>query len=106
MIACPPAARDKVFGQLALSLATFDKRFEKRELEVIEGPEERDEGGSVWMRWRVTYTSPGAPPLVMEGEETAHYEGDRISRLVDRFAPNTAKEVLAWMAANADRLSS
>ena len=66
-----------------------------RDLQVLEGPEERD--GTVWMRWRVSYSSPGAPPLVMEGEETATFEGDRIKRLEDRFPPDAGKNAVAWM---------
>ena len=56
------------------------------------------------MRWRVTYRAGDAPPLVAEGEETAFFEGDRISRLEDRFAPNAGKDMLTWMAANTSQL--
>lgn len=94
--------RDAVFRHLKQSLDGFDRRCESRELEVIEGPEERD--GGVWMRWRVTYRAGDAPPLAMAGEETATFEGDRICRLEDRFAPNTGKQMVAWMAANAGKL--
>ena len=96
--------RDKIFEYLALSLASFDKRFESRDLEMLEGPEERD--GSVWLRWRVTYTSPGVPPLVMEGEETARFEGDRIARLEDRFPPDAGKNAIAYMDEYGDKLGS
>ena len=94
--------REAVFRHIKQSLDGFDRRCEARELEVVEGPEERD--GGVWMRWRITYRAGDAPPLAMAGEETASFEGDRICRLEDRFAPNTCKQMLAWMAANAGKL--
>jgi ketosteroid isomerase-like protein len=105
-IADPPLAgvlegREQVFEGLARSLASFDKRFETRALEVIEGPEERD--GAVWIRWRVTYTAPGAPPFAMEGEETASFEGERIRRLEDRM-PEAGKRSLEWMGAHGAKL--
>ena len=38
-----------------------------------------------------------APALVIEGEETAHFEGDRIRRLEDRFTGESAKEATRWL---------
>ncbi len=89
--------REAVFRHLKESLDGLDRRCDARELEVVEGPEERD--GGVWMRWRVTYRAGDATPLAMEGEETATFEGDRICRLEDRFAPNTGKQMIAWIKA-------
>ena len=71
--------RDAIFSQLKTILDTFDRRFESRDLKLIDGPNEQD--GAVWIRWRVTYRVGTAPALVIEGEETAHFEGDRIRRL-------------------------
>jgi len=97
--------RDKIFEGLAQSLETFDKRFETRELEILDGPEERSEAGrpAVWMRWRASYGIAGAPRLSIEGEETASFEGDRIVRLEDRM-PDGAKDSLDWMAAHGAKL--
>ena len=94
--------RKAVFAQLKQSLDTFDRRFDSRELELREGPVERD--GGVWMRWAVTYRVEGAPPLVLEGEELARFEGDRIRRLEDRFADDATQKMLAWMGEHAGRL--
>jgi hypothetical protein len=95
--------REKIFEGLRRSIETFDKRFATRTLEVVEGPREAD--GSVWMRWRVTYTSPGVPPLEMVGEETATFEGDRMVRLEDRFPSQVVKEILTWMNEHGARLA-
>lgn len=103
----PPLAarhegRNRIFQGLRESVDSFDKRFERRRLEIIEGPTEQD--GRVWIRWRVTYSSPGAPPLVMSGEETATFEGDRIVRLEDRFPPEVVRGVVAWMTEHGSTL--
>jgi hypothetical protein len=94
--------RDAIFAGMAQSVSTFDKRFESRELEMLEGPEER--GDSVWVRWRVTYRAADAPPVAMDGEETATFAGERIQRLEDRFDPASAKAVLEWMSTHGAKL--
>jgi hypothetical protein len=106
-IADPPMGdlqegRTKIFEGLIRSVDSFDRRFDSRELLMIEGPEER--GDAVWLRWRVTYTKAGAPPFSIDGEETAVFEGDRIKRLEDRFAPNAAKDMMAWMQEHGSKL--
>jgi hypothetical protein len=94
--------RKAVFANLKQSLDSFDRRFDSRELEVLEGPLERD--GAVWMRWRVTYRVADAPPLVIDGEETAEFDGDRIRRLEDDFAEGTAAAALSWMGEHGAKL--
>ena len=95
--------RRAVFDYLKGSLDSFDRRFDVREApEIIEGPRITDD--SVWIRWRVTYRVEGAPPLVVEGEETAVMEGDRIRRLEDRFTDRMAADLEAWMTQHADKL--
>lgn len=114
ILADPPFAdvhegRDAIFAGLAESVGSFDKRFDSRELELLEGPEVRGTDGDapkVWMRWKVTYRVGDAPPVEMEGEETATFDGDRIVRLEDRFSPEGTKAALAWMQEHASKLKS
>jgi hypothetical protein len=95
--------RKNVMEHLKRSLDSFDRRFDVRENpEMLEGPELRD--GAVWFRWRVTYRVADAPPFPFEGEETAHFEGDRIRRLEDRFAPDTGARLATWMAEHGSKL--
>ena len=88
--------RDKIIQGLSDSVDSFDKRFEQRKLEIVDGPTEHDR--NVWIRWRVTYSSPGIPPLAMSGEETATFEGDRIVHLEDRVPPDVVQAIFAWMS--------
>ena len=95
--------REAVLAHLKTSLDEFDRRFDARDNpEVIEGP--RIENDSVWIRWRVIYRVEGAPPLVLEGEETAVVEGNRIRRLEDLFNGAMAARLDTWMGRHADKL--
>ncbi len=95
--------RQAVLDYLKASLDSFDRRFDVRENpEMVEGPKVTDD--SVWIRWRVTYRVEGAPPFVLEGEETALMEGDRIRRLEDRFTEETAADFDDWMRRHGDKL--
>lgn len=93
--------RQAILSALKLSLDNFDRRFDSRRLDFIERPVERD--GKVWMRFRATYRI-GDAELELEGEETAEFEGDRIRRLEDRFAPEASKTTLAFLAEHGEKL--
>lgn len=80
----------------------FDRRFERREPALLEGP--RQEGDSVWIRGRVVYRAAGVPDFVLEVEETAYFEGDRIRRLEDHYEPAMKAQIAAYQAAHGERL--
>ncbi len=84
------------------SLDAFDRRFATRQVQLLEGPAERD--GAVWMRWRGTYTAPGAPVLVLEGEERAWFHGDRLRRLEDRISPESVANTMRYLVEHDARL--
>lgn len=94
--------RDAVLGYFKTVLDGFDRRFDSRELKLLEGPVERD--GSVWIRWRVTYRLAGAPDFVLEGEESARFEGDRIRLLEDRIPARIAAETRSFLAEHGSKL--
>jgi ketosteroid isomerase-like protein len=80
----------------------FDRRFASRELALLEGP--REEADSVWIRGSATYRAAGVPDFVLELEETVHFAGDRIRRLVDHYEPAMAKAIDAYVAAHGGKL--
>ena len=92
-----------MLAHLKRSVDGFDRRFETRELEILEGPEQQ--GSSVWLRWRGSYRSPGLPELVIDGEETAVFENGRIRRLEDRFPLEASSILEAWLETNGSRLA-
>jgi hypothetical protein len=83
-------------------LDRFDRRFESREVALLEGP--RETGDAVWIRGSATYRAAGLPPLVLELEETATFDGDRIRRLEDRYEPAMEKAVAEYVKAHGGKL--
>ena len=83
-------------------LDRFDRRFESREIEVLEGPKE--DGESVWIRGRATYRAKGVPDFVLELEETAYFEGDRIRRLEDRYEPVMKQRIANYLNEHGEKL--
>ncbi|MBW2236259.1 MAG: hypothetical protein JRG85_12795, partial [Deltaproteobacteria bacterium] len=59
-----------------------------------------------WIRFRAVYTLAGAPDLALEGEETAHFEGDRIRLLEDRFSDQANRKLTAWYAEHGAKLQA
>ena len=94
--------RDNAFAALKLSLDANDRRFDSRNLEILEGPKIVD--GAVWFRWRVSYGRAGTPGMVMEGVETARFDGDRIALLEDTFTEESQKAVLGFLQQYGDKL--
>ncbi|MGH7964131.1 MAG: serine hydrolase [Candidatus Binatia bacterium] len=88
--------RAALLAQLKNSVNGFDRRFDSRTVELLEGPIEKD--GAVWIRWAAVYTLAGAPNCRMEGEERAVFAGDRIQRLEDRVTDAEASRVGAYFA--------
>ena len=86
------------------SLDGFDRRCDSRTPEILEGPVEED--GAVRVRFRVVYTLAGAPDLVLEGEEFARFEGDRIRHLEDRYTDEMNRVLTAWYAEHGAKLQA
>ena len=80
----------------------FDRRFESRELALLEGPKEN--GDSVWIRGSATYRAAGVPPFVLELEETVTFDGDRIRLLEDRYQPAMKQSLAAYLEAHGEKL--
>ena len=98
----PVAGRKNLEAALKDMVDGFDRRFESRGVEVLEGPAVRD--GAVWFRWLATYTLAGAPPLSMAGEEIVKFEGDRIRHLEDRITEEEAGKIVAYLAEHGRKL--
>jgi SnoaL-like protein len=94
--------RDAVKAYFKEMVDNFDRRFASRRVDVIEGPTEQS--GKVWFRWAATYTLQDAPPLRMEGEETAEFEGERIKRLEDRMPTAMTQQTVQYMAEHGTKL--
>jgi hypothetical protein len=94
--------RPVVLAYMKDVLDAFDRRFESREIAALEGPTE--EGDRVRIRGTATYRAAGVPTLVLELEETAHFEGERIRLLEDRYEPEAQEGLRAWFREHAAKL--
>lgn len=81
----------------------FDRRFASREVALVAGP--REEGRSVWVRGKATYTAKAAPDLVFELEETTTFDAHGlIVRLDDRYDDETIRAVTAYVSTHGPAL--
>lgn len=84
------------------SLDEFDRRFDSREGDLLEGPTEKD--GAIWIKWAATYRVADAPELRIEGEERAYYDGDQIRRLDDYIPADVSEGIATFMDAHGSKL--
>jgi SnoaL-like domain len=99
-----PAARGRaaVLAKLKGGIDAFDRRMDSRTPD-FQTP--TVDGNTLTMRWRVTYTKSGLPPLVISGTETAVFEGARIALLRDDFDADARDGLNTWMATHGATLS-
>ncbi len=83
-------------------LDRFDRRFESRDLALLDGPKE--EGQSVWIRGRATYRATGVPEFVLELEETAYFQEKRICRLEDCYEPAMKQRISTYLEEHGEKL--
>ena len=94
--------RPAILAYFKMVLDRFDRRFESREIAVLEGPTE--DGDSVWIRGSATYRAAGVPEFVLELEETVHFDGDRIRLLEDRYEPAMKQTIAAYLKEHGEKL--
>jgi hypothetical protein len=94
--------RDAILRYFKAVLDGFDRRFETRELTLLEGPLEN--GQTVSIRGSAAYRAADAPDLVLVLEELVTFEDDQIVHLEDRYDDAMKEELVAYMDAHGDRL--
>ena len=94
--------RAAILAYFKAVLDQFDRRFESREIALVEGPKE--DGESVWIRGNATYRAKGVPDFVLELEETVYFEGDRIRRLEDHYEPEMKQRIAAYLQEHGEKL--
>jgi ketosteroid isomerase-like protein len=72
---------DEIVRHLIESVNSFDRTYDERALEVLEGPEMRD--GAVFIRWGGVYKKKGQDDLRIKGTEYAWIKDGKIQRLKD-----------------------
>ena len=93
-IGCRLTGPDAIFKGIKQSLDGFDRKFPSRAVEVTGAPEVS--GNEMQVSWKVTYTKPGVPTLVLRGRSTARYAGDKITHLSDAYDAVMDQEMSDW----------
>ena len=75
-------------------LDRFDRRFDTRTLDLLEGP--REDGNEVWIKGTATYTATGVPNLALTLAETIRFDGDEIIHLEDHYEPEMVEEIVRY----------
>lgn len=91
----PLKGRDAIFAGLKKSLDECDRRFETRELVLLDGPKMKDD--TVYIQWRANYSQPGLPTLCLEGEETLKFVDGRIVHMKDSCSAEVVAAFGQWM---------
>ena len=87
---------------LARSVHAFDRRFDVRIPEILEGPTTRPDG--VWMRYALRLRRAGLPELAIAGEHLTRYEAGHIVAIEERLPPGTGERVDAYLHEHAAEL--
>jgi hypothetical protein len=88
--------RDAILDYFKFVLDGFDRRFDRREIALIEGPSE--DGDSVWIRGSATYRKAGVPDLVLVLDETVTFDNGLIRRLEDRYEADMKEQIEGYAA--------
>ncbi len=94
--------REAILAYFKWALDNLDRKFESRAIELLEGP--RETGDAVWIRGTATYQAAGVPELVLELEETVTFDDGRIVRLEDRYQPEMADALVAYLREHGDAI--
>ena len=95
LFGCELTGPQAIFAGIKKSLDGFDRRFDAREIAVIEGP--NVDGDEVQITWQVTYQKGAVPPFVLRGASRARLRDGKIVLLVDSYDERVAVEAADWM---------
>jgi len=95
---CRLQGPDAIVKGLKKSLDGFDRRFQKRNINVTSGPV--IDGDEIRMSWEVTYHKDDLPPYTLRGRSVVRYVDDKIAYLSDLYEPSAEEAARAWQIEN------
>lgn len=96
-IPCLLEGPDAIFTGIKKSLDGFDRRFDKRELALVDEPV--IEGDEISANWAVTYRKDDFEPYVLLGQSVATYHDGKIKALSDSIDPEAERVLGEWLQA-------
>jgi hypothetical protein len=94
------SGRGETLDAIRKSVASFDRRFDRREPRILVGPTPIP--GGVHLTWAVTYAREGLPDCVLRGEEWDLFQGGRL--VLHREVFHNAAEFGAYLAQHGAKL--
>lgn len=96
-IPCLLTGPDAIFAGIKKSLDGFDRRFDKRELALVDEP--AVDGNEFSVNWAVTYRKDDFDPYVLRGQSVAIFRDGKIAALSDSIVAETETALAAWVKA-------
>ncbi len=96
-IPCLLEGRDAIFAGIKKSLDGFDRKFDERELALVDEPV--IEGREISVNWAVTYRKDDFAPYILLGKSVATYADGKIAALSDSIDPAAEKALGEWVQA-------
>ena len=90
---------ENIISSFQSDVNSFDRKFDQRIVELVKPPYEQ--GPVVHAHWRAVYKKEGIPDLELRGVEQAHFQADKIHRLVSVFDDAQEQSVLEWLGRHA-----
>lgn len=95
---CKLIGPDAICKGIKKSLDGFDRKFDRRDIEVIGQPEV--EGDEMRVAWRIVYHKNGLAPYTLEGRSMARYRDGKIAYLSDSYDSDVDSILAAWAQDN------
>jgi hypothetical protein len=95
---CRLTGPNAICAGIKKSLNGFDRKFDRRDIEVLGQPEV--DGDEMRVSWRVVYHKSGLAPYTLEGRSLARYRDGKIVYLSDSYGPEVDAIAAAWQRDN------
>ncbi|MGI9292407.1 MAG: nuclear transport factor 2 family protein [Pseudomonadales bacterium] len=96
-IPCHLTGPDAIFAGIKKSLDGFDRKFDKRELALVDDPV--IEGDKISVNWAATYSKDDLDPYVLRGQSVATYRDGKLATLSDSIELAVEKALAEWVQA-------
>ena len=98
-MACRIEGRQAMFAGIRKSLNGLDRRFEGRDIELLQGPDVRElpEGEEITIGWRIHYSREHCPVVTLPGRSVFLVRGAHIVAMRDEYDDDELADMQAWI---------
>jgi hypothetical protein len=95
---CKLTGPEAICTGIKKSLDGFDRKFDRRDIEVIGQPEV--DGDEMRISWSIVYHKDGLAPYTLAGRSMARYRDGKIAYLADSYDSDVDAKFAAWQRDN------